>query len=88
MKTLLIVSSSVKFFGQFKTASEISDCEILTATSMSEAKKYLSLFCDKSNTAMQYVQKWMPIVAASQSVKGNETEREFLRSWIDVVDYE
>ena len=55
---------------------------------ISGAKKYLRLFCDKSNTAMQYVQKWMPIVAASQSVKGNETEREFLRSWIDVVDYE
>ena len=52
------------------------------------AKKYLKLFCKKSNTAMQYVQKWMPIVAASQSVKGNEHEREFLLSWIDVVDYE
>lgn len=52
------------------------------------AKSYLKLFCDKSNVAMQYVQKWMPIVAASQSVKGNEKEREFLRSWIDVVDYE
>lgn len=52
------------------------------------AKKYLKLFCKKSNTAMQYVQKWMPIVAASQSVKGNEQEREFLLSWIDVVDYE
>lgn len=52
------------------------------------ANKYLDLFCDKSNTAKQYVQKWMPIVAASQSVKGNEREREFLHSWIDVVDYE
>lgn len=52
------------------------------------AKKYLKLFCDKSDTAMQYVQKWMPIVAASQSVKGNEAEREFLHSWINVVDYE
>ena len=52
------------------------------------AKKYLDLFCEKSNTAKQYVQKWMPIVAASQSVKGNEREREFLHSWIDVVDYE
>ena len=52
------------------------------------AKRYLKLFCDKSNTAMQYVQKWMPIVAASQMVKGNEKEREFLHSWIDVVDYE
>lgn len=52
------------------------------------AKKYLKMFCTKSNTAMQYVQKWMPIVAASQSVKGNAHEREFLLSWIDVVDYE
>ena len=52
------------------------------------AHKYLDLFCEKSNTAKQYVQKWMPIVAASQSVKGNEKEREFLLSWVDVVDYE
>lgn len=52
------------------------------------AKKYLNLFCEKSDTAIQYVQKWMPIVAASQSVKGNAAEREFLHSWIDVVDYE
>lgn len=52
------------------------------------AHKYLDIFCEKSNTAKQYVQKWMPIVAASQSVKGNEKEREFLLSWVDVVDYE
>ena len=52
------------------------------------AKKYLDLFCKKSDTAMQYVQKWMPIVAASQSVKGNEHEREFLLSWVNVMDYE
>ena len=52
------------------------------------ANEYLNLFCKKSNTAKQYVQKWMPIVAASQSVKGNEKEREFLLSWCDVVDYE
>lgn len=52
------------------------------------AKKYLDLFCEKSDTAMQYVQKWMPIVAASQTVKGNDKEREFLNSWINVVDYE
>ncbi len=54
----------------------------------SGAKKYLELFCKKSDTAKQYIQKWMPIVAASQSVKGNEKEREFLLSWVDVVDYE
>lgn len=52
------------------------------------ANLYLDIFCKKSDTAKQYVQKWMPIVAASQSVKGNEKEREFLLSWVDVVDYE
>ena len=52
------------------------------------AKRYLDLFCQKSDTAKQYVQKWMPIVAASQSVKGRPDEREFLLKWVDVVDYE
>ena len=53
-----------------------------------KADLYLKLFCKKNDIAMQYVQKWLPIVAASQTVKGNEKEREFLLSWIDVVDYE
>ena len=52
------------------------------------AELYLNLFCKKSDTAKQYVQKWMPIVAASQSVKGNESEREFLMSWVNVVDWQ
>jgi tRNA A-37 threonylcarbamoyl transferase component Bud32 len=52
------------------------------------AKKYLDLFCKKSDTARQYVQKWLPIVAASQSVKGKPEERELLLSWASVVEYE
>ena len=55
---------------------------------ISGAEFYLDAFCKKSDTAKQYVQKWMPIVAASQSVKGNEVEREFLMSWVSVVDYQ
>ena len=52
------------------------------------AELYLNLFCEKSKTEKRYVQKWMPIVAASQSVKGNAEEREFLASWINVVDWQ
>lgn len=52
------------------------------------ADKYLDLFSKKSDTAKQYIQKWLPIVAASQSVKGKPEEREFLLSWVDVVEYE
>ncbi|MDR2750332.1 MAG: aminoglycoside phosphotransferase, partial [Clostridiales bacterium] len=35
-----------------------------------------------------YVQKWLPIVAASQSVKSKPQEAELLRKWVNVVDYE
>jgi thiamine kinase-like enzyme len=52
------------------------------------AEKYLNLYCKKSDTAKQYVQKWIPIVAASRLTKAKEGEEEFLRKWIDVVDYE
>ena len=58
------------------------------AGKMNVAEKYLDLFCLKSDTAKQYVQKWVPIVAASQMVKGKKEEREFLLHWVDVVDYE
>lgn len=50
--------------------------------------KYLDLFCRKSDTAKQYIQKWLSIVAASQSVKGKPEEKEFLMRWIDVFDYQ
>ena len=52
------------------------------------ADKYIELFCKKSGTELKYFQKWLPIVAASQSVKGNPEERDFLHGWINVVDYE
>lgn len=52
------------------------------------AEKYMKLFCKKSDTARQYVEKWMPIVAASQSVKGKPEEREALLKMVDIVDYE
>ncbi|MBQ1839089.1 MAG: phosphotransferase [Ruminococcus sp.] len=52
------------------------------------AEKYLKLYCFKSDTARQYVNNWMPIVAASQSVKGNPEERELLLSWASVFDYQ
>lgn len=52
------------------------------------ADLYLKLFCKKSDTAKQYVQQWLPIVAASQLEKDNELEKEFLMKWIDVMDYQ
>ena len=52
------------------------------------AEKYLKLFCDKGDTAKQSIQKWLPIVAASQLVKEKPEQKEFLLRWTAVVDYE
>ncbi len=49
--------------------------------------KYLKLYCKKSDTAIQYVQRWIPIVAASRLCKAPDSEKEFLHGWINVVDY-
>ncbi len=49
---------------------------------------YMNTFCKKSDTAVQYVQQWLPIVAASQMAKGKEHEREMLAKWADVCQYD
>ena len=53
-----------------------------------KADRYLRLFSKKADIPIQYIQMWLPIVAASQSVKGKPEEREFLLKWVDVVEYE
>lgn len=52
------------------------------------ADLYMDTFCRKSDTAKQYVQQWLPIVAAAQLTKDNELEKDFLMKWIDVMDYQ
>ena len=60
---------------------------LMLAGNDKHAEIYLRLFCEKSDTARQYVDKWMAIVAASQLVKQNPEEREFLTRWAHVVEY-
>ena len=52
------------------------------------AEKYINLFCEMSDTPKQYVQQWMPIVAASQMAKGKPEEKELLTRWASVCYYE
>jgi aminoglycoside phosphotransferase (APT) family kinase protein len=50
--------------------------------------RYLQLFCQKSDTARQYVEKWIAIISASQLVKGKEEEKEFLLRQVNIAEYE
>lgn len=60
---------------------------LLALKDQKKADLYLKIFCRKSDTARQYIQQWLPIVAAAQLTKNNELEKDFLMRWIDVVDY-
>lgn len=51
------------------------------------AEKYLNLFSGKSGIDIKNIQRWIPIVAATQMSKGIEEEQEFLSNWINVVEY-
>lgn len=50
------------------------------------ADYYLKTFCKKTGTEERYVWQWIPIVAASQSVKGNKFQKEFLLSRLSAID--
>lgn len=52
------------------------------------AEKYLDMFCKKSTIQKSNVQKWIPIVAATQLTKQDEEEKEFLEKWIDIAEYQ
>lgn len=52
------------------------------------ADKYLALFCEKTATDMQYVKKWLPIVAAARLTKKKPHEKEMLEQMIDICDFQ
>ena len=52
------------------------------------AEQYLQLFSAKSGIDIKNIQKWVPIVAATQMTKGKGNEQEFLSRWINVIEYQ
>ncbi len=52
------------------------------------AEKYLDLFSEESKIEKNNIQRWIPIVAATQMTKNIEEEQEFLGKWIDIVEYQ
>ena len=86
MKITVCIGSSCHIKGSRQVVEQLQ--YLIAENNLGDKVELGGTFCKKSDTAKQYVQKWMPIVAASQSVKGNEHEREFLASWVGVVDYQ
>ena len=52
------------------------------------ADKYMDKFCEKSKTAKEYVQRWLPIVAAERLTKNIPEEKELIDKWMNVVEYQ
>ena len=73
---------------QGNAAADAANTYLLFALEDKElADMYMDIYCKKSDTAKQYVQKWLSIVAAQRLSKHVETEKELLMQYIDVVDY-
>ncbi|MDR3134675.1 MAG: aminoglycoside phosphotransferase family protein [Deltaproteobacteria bacterium] len=53
-----------------------------------EAEKYLALMAGKSGISPAEVQRWLPLVAACQTLKGDSRKRDFLMRWVNVFDFE
>jgi len=51
------------------------------------AESYVNKYCEKTDTPRAYVDRWVRIVAASQTVKGNANEIVFLNRFVDVMDF-
>lgn len=52
------------------------------------ANTYLELFSKLSGIDKHDIQRWIPIVAATQMTKNIPEEQQILSNWINVVDYE
>ena len=52
------------------------------------ANKYVELYSKESEIEKTEIQRWIPIVAAAQMAKGKEEDKEFLKKWTNVVDFE
>lgn len=52
------------------------------------AEKYVGAFCAKTGIDKKYIQRWIPIVAAAQTLKAAPEEKALLEKWINVFDYE
>ena len=60
----------------------------LTLDNPELAGKYLRLYSKKADMPIQYIQQWMPIIAAAQLAKHKENEKDLLEQWISVAEYQ
>jgi len=51
------------------------------------AEYYINSYCKKTDTQRSYIESWVRIVAATQTVKGNASEIEFLSRFVNVMDF-
>ncbi|MDO4438679.1 MAG: aminoglycoside phosphotransferase family protein [Eubacteriales bacterium] len=60
---------------------------ILALSDQESADWYLKNFCERTKTSIDYVQNWLPLVAAAQLTKHREEEQALLERWTSICDY-
>lgn len=73
---------------QGNASADVANSYLYFSLNMPEAAEmYMDAFCKKSKIPKQYVQQWLPIIAAARLSENMDSEKELLMKWIDVVDY-
>ena len=72
-----------------KTLEDILDVIFYDKPSTQDeiAEKYFIEFTNQSGMDIRLIQRWIPIVAATQLEKYSGKEEEFLRNWINIAEY-
>ena len=55
---------------------------------LSLADKYLEVYCKKTSTPLNYVQTWIPLVAAARLATCKKDEVEFIKHALNIYDHE
>lgn len=92
----IIVSNSGKLYAvdwvhatQGNASADVARTYLLLAIDdFKIADKYINCFCHKTNTNINYVLQWLPIVAAAELTKNKPEEKELLAKWTDIVDFQ
>ncbi len=79
---LLIVGWSHATQGNASADASYTYLTLLLRFGTDIAESYLSAFCEASDIAREYVERWLPIVAATMLTGRADTEREVLNKFI------
>lgn len=88
MEPLILLTGLMQFQGNGSSDTARTYLYFMMNGQKDLAESYLKKVCIKTDVAKQYIQQWLPVVAAVQLSRNIDGEAEFLMSWLDIISFE